>query len=261
MRWDPLTIKLAVSLSVKCKQKGYEAVRKWLPLPSWRLVQEYRNMDTSSNPVDFTQLQKCWNEIKQRGTCNLFGLHWDEIDIRSGVKLCRRTGQLIGFEDFTLPCEVENDNEFDESNLPHDQNLPEEQENEDNSEEDSENTYDSDSDSDSDSTKISKPKVARQICQFFLTSLEGDFTWPVASFPVYSVTAEKLKKHMVWPLIKALDKVSDGKIKVVYGVCDGGPWNSKFFRKSSKKAPWVGQNEVTGGDIYWISDYPHMIKS
>ena len=45
-RWDPLTIKLAVSLSVKCKQKGYEAVRKWLPLLSWRLVQEYRNMDT-----------------------------------------------------------------------------------------------------------------------------------------------------------------------------------------------------------------------
>jgi len=256
MRWDPLTIKLAVSLSVKCKQKGYEAVRKWLPLPSWRLVQEYRNMDTSSDPVDLTQLQKCWNEIKQRGICNLFGLHWDEIDIRSGVKLCRRTGQLIGFEDFNLPSELETDDEFDESNLPHDLNFPEEEENEDTSEDDSENTYDSDSDS----TTISKPKVARQICQFFLTSLQGDFTWPVASFPVYSVTAEKLKKHMVWPLIKALDKVSDGKIKVVYGVCDGGPWNLKFFKKSSKKAPWVGQNEVTGGDIYWISDYPHMIK-
>lgn len=65
---------------------------------------------------------------------------------------------------------------------------------------------------------------------------------------------------MVWPLLKALDKVSNGEIKVVYGVCDGGPWNSKFFKKTSKTAPWVGQNEVTGGDIFWISDYPHMIK-
>jgi len=27
-------------------------------------------------------------------------------------------------------------------------------------------------------------KTARQICQFFLTSREGDFAWPVASFPV-----------------------------------------------------------------------------
>ena len=88
---------------------------------------------------------------------------------------------------------METDDEFHESNLPNDRNLPEEQENEDKSEEDSENTYDSDSDS----SKISKPKVAHQICQLFLTSLEGDFTWHVASFPVYSVAAEKLKKHMV----------------------------------------------------------------
>ena len=105
-------------------------------------------MDSSSNPVDFTQLQKCWSEIKQRGTWNLFGLHWDEIDIRRGVNLCRRTGQLIGFEDFTLPSELETDDEFDElqSNLPHDLNFPEEEENEDTSGDDSENTYDSDSD-------------------------------------------------------------------------------------------------------------------
>lgn len=148
--------------------------------------------------------------------------------------LCRRTGQLIGFEDFTLPSELETDTELDESNLPpDDSNFPEEEENENTSEDDSEDAYDTDSDSDS--TKIPNPKVARQICQFFLTSLEGDFTWPVASFPVYSVTAEKLNKHMVWPLIKALDKVSDGKIKVVYGVCDGGPWNSNFLRSHPKK--------------------------
>lgn len=73
--WDPLTIKLAISLSVKCKQKGYEAVRKWLPLPSWHLVQEYRNMITSADPVDMAQLERCWNEIRQCGICNLFGLH------------------------------------------------------------------------------------------------------------------------------------------------------------------------------------------
>ena len=38
MRWDALTIKFAVALAVKCKAKGFEAVRKWLPLPSWRIV-------------------------------------------------------------------------------------------------------------------------------------------------------------------------------------------------------------------------------
>ena len=67
---------------------------------------------------------------------------------------------------------------------------------------------------------------------------------------------------MVWPLIKALDGVSNG-VSNQGGArwwCDGGPWNSKFFKTSSKKASWVGQNKVTGGDVYWISDYPHMIK-
>ena len=205
--------------------------------PSWRLVQEYRNMDNSANPVDITQLQNCWNEIKQRGVCNLFGLHWDEIEIRSGVKLCKRTGQLIGFKDFTIPSELEIDTKFDEISLVEDDsNFPEEDENDNTSDDDSEKyASDTDSDSDGNSTGNRKTKVARQICQFFLTSLEGNFTWPVGSFPVYSVTAEKLNKHMVWPLVKALDKVSDGKIKVVYGVCDGGPWNSIFFKKSSKK--------------------------
>ena len=33
-----------------------------------------------------------------------------------------------------------------------------------------------------------------------------------------------------------------------------------FLGHHKKKTPWVGQNEVTGGDIFWISDYPHMIK-
>ena len=75
----------------------------------------------------------------------------------------------------------------------------------------------------------SNRKKARQIYQFFVTILEGDFTWPVAAFPVYSVTAEKVDKNILWPLVRALDKVPCGKIIIAYGVCDGRPWNSKLF--------------------------------
>ena len=72
------------------------------------------------------QLQKCWHDIQQRGVGNLFGLHWDEIDIRSGVKLCRRAGQIIGLEDFTLPTELESDTPFEINNhLPEDSHFPE----------------------------------------------------------------------------------------------------------------------------------------
>lgn len=79
-----------------------------------------------------------------------------------------------------------------------------------------------------------KTKSARSVCQFFLTSVEGDFSWPVASFPVYSVTVEKLTNNMIWPLIRMLNEVSNGYIKIVYGVCDGGTWNYSFFQKKTK---------------------------
>lgn len=108
-----------------------------------------------------------------------------------------------------------------------------------------------------------KTKSARSVCQFFLTSVEGDFSWPVASFPVYSVTAEKLTNNMIWPLIRMLNEVSNGYIKIVYGVCDGGTWNYSFFPKknNNNKSPWVAPNTVSGGFIHWLSDYPHMIKN
>lgn len=185
MHWDSLTVKLAISLSVKCEQKGYEAVRKWSPFPSWPLVQECRNMNTSADPVDMAQLERCWNEIRQRGICNLFVLHWDEIDICSRVKPCRRSGQLIGFEDFTLPTELEMDIELNETSQPLDEShFVEENENCYTSDDESDDIHYADSDSEYDSTTVPVPKTVRQICQFFLTSLEGDFSWPVASFQV-----------------------------------------------------------------------------
>lgn len=105
MRWDPVTIKLAVSLAVKCKMKGSEAVRKWLPLPTWRLVQQYRNEDLSQNPIDINQINHIWSEIQQRNVSGVFGLHWNEMKIRDGVTLCKRTGRLLGFEDLEIPPE------------------------------------------------------------------------------------------------------------------------------------------------------------
>ena len=52
MRCDTLTIKFAVALAVKCKIKGFEVVRKWLPWPSWRIVQGYRQADMDVTPID-----------------------------------------------------------------------------------------------------------------------------------------------------------------------------------------------------------------
>lgn len=77
------------------------------------------------------------------------------------------------------------DIELNETSQPLDEShFVEENENYYTSDDESDDTHYADSDSENDSTRVPKPRTARQICQFFLTSLEGDFTWPVASFPV-----------------------------------------------------------------------------
>ena len=117
MRWDALTIKFAVTLAVKCKAKGYEAIRKWLPLPSWRIVQGYRQADMDVTLIDMNNLKLCWQEINNKEVKGVFGLHWDEMEIRDGIRQCRRTGKLVGFEDLSIPKEYERETEaqYDDS--------------------------------------------------------------------------------------------------------------------------------------------------
>ena len=120
--------------------------------------------------------------------------------------MCRRTGKLIGFENLSIPKEFDynveelcND-DFEESlvtsNGSDNHAVQESSDEEEEYFDDEDNSYYEETEK---GTNLQK--TARQICQFFLTSLEGDFAWPVASFPVYSVTAEKLDKNMLWPLV------------------------------------------------------------
>ena len=59
--------------------------------------------DMSTDPVGTKNLELCWKEIQNKKIMGLFGLHWDEMDIRDGIRLCRRTGKLIGFENLSIP--------------------------------------------------------------------------------------------------------------------------------------------------------------
>ena len=41
-------------------------IRKWLPLPSWRIVQGYRQADIDVTPIDMNNLKLCWQEINNK---------------------------------------------------------------------------------------------------------------------------------------------------------------------------------------------------
>ena len=115
--------------------------------------------------------------------------------------------------------------------------------------------------SDSDDCSANKDYLkAKMVCQFF-SSVEGDFSWPVASFPIHRLNNEKLKS-LVWKVIEVLfkTKIKEKHIQVLYGVCDGSSYSYAFFRKSNVQN-WVSFNQYNNNTpIWWLSHYPHLIK-
>ena len=107
--------------------------------------------------------------------------------------------------------------------------------------------------------------MAKIILQFFWSSLEGDFTWPVASFPLHKINAKTLP-HCVWNTVNVLSEIKFGEnnekqVQVLYGVCDGATHSSAFFNQQGH-INWMVENPYNNNKpIFWLSDPPHMIKN
>ena len=60
-------------------------------------------------------------EMTRKGCKSIGGIHWDEMAIKEGILLCKRTGELVGFEDLNISPELTtepenlNDDEEDDS--------------------------------------------------------------------------------------------------------------------------------------------------
>ena len=74
-------------------------------------------------------------------------------------------------------------------------------------------------------------------------SLEGDFSRPVASFPLHKINHQILST-LVWQVCEATDGLNfdDGKkIEVLYGVSDGSTYSHVFFSRAGAQN-WVTYN-------------------
>ena len=105
-------------------------------------------------------------------------------------------------------------------------------------------------------------KKAKLICQVFFSSLEGDFTWPIASFPLYRINHQVLS-FLVWQVCEALGNLhisGQNKVQVIYGICNGSTYSHAFLSRSGVQN-WVTYNPYNDDKpIWWLCDYPHMIK-
>lgn len=146
--------------------------------------------------------------MKRRGCKGIGGIHWDEMTIKEGIVLCKRTGELVGFEEDKIPNKFNvNFEDLDENDV--ESCYCEESDNEryDESDNDSSVCSDGSECQSVDQSNITQCKKAKLICQFFFSSLEGDFTWPVASFPLNRIN-HKILSSMVWKVCESLGSLS-----------------------------------------------------
>lgn len=106
MRCHPLVIKWSCLIATKCHQKGYDVIRSILPIPTWETVRQYRKAARTTNPISEQNLAFMVREMRKRDCKEVGGIHWNEMIVKEGTVLCKRTGELVGFEHLTINSEL-----------------------------------------------------------------------------------------------------------------------------------------------------------
>lgn len=262
MRFHPVVLKWCVELANKCGKGGYALVREILPIPSLTTVNSYRQSCKSYRPISQDNLKIFSQELSRRKSKGIGGIHWDEIYIKKGVKVCARTNELVGFEDLEIPADISNAIDEDYNDIEYEQITSNDLS--DSDDDTSSGNSSTASDVEEETTLGSQKPVVKMILQFFWSSIEGDFTWPVASFPLQNINAKILSK-CVWNTVKVLSDLKFGPneqncVQVLYGVCDGATHSSAFFNHQGQ-VNWMAENPYNNNKpIFWLSDPPHMIK-
>ena len=75
-----------------------QVARRIIPIPTWETVKQYRQANSTS-PISQQNLSLMVQEMVRRGCRGVGGIHWDEMTVKEGIVLCKRTGELVEFED------------------------------------------------------------------------------------------------------------------------------------------------------------------
>ena len=263
MRYNPLVIKWSCMIASKCHKKGYDVVRNIIPIPTWETIKQYRQAPSSTNPISQENLTLMVQEMTRRGCKGIGGIHWDEMAIKEGIVLSKRTGELVGFEDLNISVDLTMRPEDLDDNDQENNDSSSESTDSDSVSDESDQEYDSNPETALPSeTEASSSKKAKLVCQFFFSSLEGDFSWPVASYPLHKINHQILSS-LVWQVCEAIGSLrldNGNRIEILYGVCDGSTYSHAFFSRAGVQN-WVTYNPFNDNKpIWWLSDYPHMIK-
>lgn len=104
--------------------------------------------------------------------------------------------------------------------------------------------------------------IFRTVVVFMVRGLVTDLHFPYALFPVKTLKGHELFS-LLWRTIERLTLL-DFKVHTI--TCDGAKCNRKMFAlhslaNSTKDVTYKTPNIYTSGDIFFISDPPHLLKT
>ena len=232
MRWNPFIIKLALHIQM-ISSSAYNYLQLFLNLPSGRTLYDFTHYVNAQEGIQETSLYEMSTKLKQECRENheqYFNLVFDEIVVREGIVINRRTGEVVGYTHLT---DLENELKALESEIL----------------------------TGSDPNRQPAKKVLVYLALGITNSLQDI----VAVFTTSgSMTAVQLHTR-TWDVIYRMES---HQLKVLCCICDGATINKKFFRMHAKgdlncEYVYSTRNVASGEDrlLFFIVDPVHVLKS
>ena len=244
--YHPLLLKWALNVFDKGGQKAYECVRKLtdfapVNLPSRSTLLRFVGGNTTVCGVDpevLMRLQLMVQQGKMEGMRSEGALVFDAMHIQKDVQQ-RSRAVRSGGKKVVMTENVGYGDDFDRFKTP---------------------------DALVDVVGASGP-LATQVLVYKFLHLTSGFEYPVASYPYETACAERILSTFS-DVMEKLDSIG---LRVHVVVADGAPENRKFAKMKTHlpedgdltsdtfRRAWA-KNPHTGRNIYFLSDYVHMIK-
>ncbi|KAK3908837.1 Transposable element P transposase [Frankliniella fusca] len=232
MRYNPFIIRLALHLQM-LSSTAYGFLQNFLNLPSQRTLYDYTHYAEAKEGLQEPILERlaknCSEQCKKEDE-KYFNVIFDEVDIRSGIVISRKTGEVVGYVQLS---EVEKELELLEAEI------------------------------------AEKEEPRRQVAKKLLVYLAVGITNSLQGVVGVYTTGGNFTAGQVytrtWNIIYRME--SQG-MKVLCLTCDGASVNKKFFKMHTNLDPtskfiYKTHNMACGEDrpLFFITDPVHIVKS
>lgn len=239
MRWHPFIIRLALTIQARAGSSGYKGLRTFLQLPSERTLYDYTHYVDAEPGIQHETLQRLSEQVEKltEGHEEYFSCTFDEVHVKGGVVIDKKTGEVIGY---THLSEVEEEMKKLEADMAGVQ-------------------FD----------KVPAKSVLMFLAQGITTNLQGI----VGIYPARDMTAGQLFTR-AWNIIYSMESYN---LKLLALIGDGAATNKKFFRMHPPLPPGVipKLDEFPTDVVYatvnlassekrplfFIIDPPHLLKT